>query len=118
MAQRPVEISSEVMVPQNGDQPDSGTESTPIAVPDDAAGAERPPKRKTGSGYSRLRSRHRTLIEAHERLQQSHDRLEQDFRQLEAAFEEVTHLNAQLAAELRAAKQRPVQYGAHMLMGT
>jgi hypothetical protein len=93
-------------------------ESEVPPAPPSGTAAELVPKGKRTSGYRRLQGRHRHLIEVHERSQESHDRLEQDYRQLEAAFEEVTALNAQLAAELRAAKQRSVQYGAHMLMGT
>jgi hypothetical protein len=58
------------------------------------------------------------VLELHAHLQEDHDNLLAKYRALEMAFDEVTSLNAQLAAQLRQAKQQraPVRFGSLMGM--
>jgi hypothetical protein len=79
-----------------------------IAVPPEPTDG---PKRKASSGYRRLQSRHRHLIEIHEALQISYDDLLSDYHKakdenakLKAAVEELLSPNRDLTSDLR--KQR------------
>jgi hypothetical protein len=81
---------------------------------------------KPRSGFQRQKIKIARLTELYSNLQDDyealladHDRLLADSGKLESAFNEITELNASLAAELRHAKQQrpgPVRYGS--LMGT
>ena len=99
-------------------------EAVEVVVPD-AASVEVPPGRKPRSGYARLKSRHRHLIEMHESLQADFDgllaknqKLEAELAELDQAFGEITRLNAELAGELRRARQqRPAPSAFSHLLG-
>jgi hypothetical protein len=72
------------------------------------------------SGYARLKSRHRHLIEMHERLQADHAELADAYAQLETAFFELRNLHDDLLNDLErtARPQRPpVRFG-QALMGS
>jgi hypothetical protein len=70
------------------------------------------------SGYARLKSRHRHLIEMHERLQTEHEELLVVHAELERGFNELLGLHNDLLNDLRRARPQPqpVRFG-QSLMG-
>jgi hypothetical protein len=113
--------NSDIIIGPVPARPDAGT--SPPNAPRVAPPAEASPD-KPRSGFQRQKIKIQRLTDLyqnlqldHEALRDEHDKLLRDFHELDDAFNEVTQLNAELAAELRQARHRqptqhpPVRFG-------
>jgi septal ring factor EnvC (AmiA/AmiB activator) len=80
------------------------SESPLVATPSTSGG--NPERKKFRSGYQREKFRRQKLYAELDDLRLENARLQQDLSDLETMFDELKRLNAELAADLKQARQR------------